>query len=64
MATGKKPIHIKKENEGKFSAYAKSKGESVQGAANRILSMGKNKPTPALKKEAVFAKNFGGKKRK
>lgn len=59
----KKEIKIKPENKGKFTAYANSKGESVQGAARKIFSMGKNKPTPALKKEAVFAKNFSGKKK-
>lgn len=50
------PIHIKPQNKGKFTAYAKSKGESVQQAATSVL----NNPNASstLKKRANFAKNF------
>ncbi len=51
---GSSGIHIKPSHKGKFTAYAKSKGKSVQGAAAVLKS-----PTasPALKKEANFARN-------
>lgn len=48
-------IHIKPQNKGKFTAYAKSKGESVQEAARSVLSNPSASPT--LKKRANFAKN-------
>jgi hypothetical protein len=49
------PIHIKPQNKGKFTSYAKSKGESVQQAASSVL----NNPNASgtLKKRANFAKN-------
>ena len=50
------PIHINPANEGKFTAYAKSKGESVQQAASSVLNNPKASST--LKKRANFARNF------
>ena len=51
----KDPIHINPKNKGKFTAYAKSKGESVQEAAKKVLA--DKKASPKLKKEANFARN-------
>jgi len=48
-------IHIKPQNKGKFTAYANSKGESVQQAASSVLSNPNASPT--LKKRANFARN-------
>lgn len=52
---GKSGIHIKPENKGKFTKYAKSKGMSVQQAAKSVL----NNPdaSSTLKKRANFARN-------
>ncbi len=47
----KKPIHIKKENRGKFTEYC---GGDVTQAC---ISKGKNSPDPAVRKRAVFAQN-------
>lgn len=56
MASNKKsPIKIKKANRGKFTAYAKSKGQSVQQAASSVLSNPKASATQ--KKRANFARN-------
>lgn len=46
-------IHIKPQNKGKFTAYANSKGESVQQAASAVLANPNASPT--LKKRANFA---------
>jgi hypothetical protein len=51
----KPKIKIKKANKGKFTAYAKGKGQSVQQAASSVLA-NKNAST-TLKRRAVFAKN-------
>ncbi|MGD0002880.1 MAG: hypothetical protein ABSE06_01480 [Anaerolineaceae bacterium] len=48
-------IHIKKKNEGKFSTKAKAHGMTVQAYAAKVLS--DPKASPALKREANFAKN-------
>lgn len=48
-------IKIKKANRGKFTAYAKSKGQSVQQAARSVLA--NSKATATLKKRANFARN-------
>ena len=51
----KKEIHINPANKGKFTRYAKSKGESVQAAAHKVV---KSKTASSkLKKEAQFAIN-------
>ena len=47
---------IKKENRGKFTEYAKSKGMSVAEAANKIMA-NKEHYSPELVKRANFAKN-------
>lgn len=52
---GKSGIHIKPENRGKFTAYANSKGMSVQEAARAVLSNPNASST--LKKRANFARN-------
>ena len=49
-------IHIKPENKGKFTAFAKSKGMSVQKAASFVLAH-KGKFSATLVKRANFAKN-------
>lgn len=49
------PIYIKPSHKGKFTAYAKSKGESVQGAASKVMA--DKSASPALRKEANFARN-------
>ena len=48
-------IHIKKENEGKFTASAKRAGQSVQEHARSVLN--NPKATPLQKKRANFARN-------
>lgn len=57
----KKSIKIKPANKGKFTAKAKGAGKSVQGYAAKVTAKG-SKASAATKKQAVFAKNFGGKK--
>lgn len=52
----KKPIAIKKENRGKFTAQAKKAGMGVQAFAKKVLAKG-SKATAATKKRAVFAVN-------
>ncbi len=57
-----KPIHIKKSHEGLFTAKAKKAGMPVQAYAAKVLKPG-SKASPATKKQANFARNFGGKKK-
>lgn len=52
-------IHIKPENRGKFTSWAKSHGMSVQDAARHVLA-NKDKYAPAIIKRANFAKNAAG----
>jgi hypothetical protein len=66
MAKKKSTIKIKAKNKGKFTAFAKKKGKSVQAQAQSTL----NDPnaTPLQKKRANFARNAakwkkGGKKK-
>lgn len=49
-------IKIKESNKGKFTAWAKNHGLTVQQAANKILS-NKEKYSPTLIKRAQFARN-------
>jgi len=49
-------IHIKKENEGKFTEWAKSHGMSVQEAASHVLA-NKDNYSSTIVKRANFAKN-------
>lgn len=58
-----KKIKIKSENKGKFTAKAKKAGMGVQAYANKVLKKG-SKASPATKKQANFARNFGGRKKK
>jgi hypothetical protein len=62
VAAAKKGIYIKPQNRGKFTAYAKSKGQSVQQAASSVLSNPKASPTQ--KKRANFARNAAKWKKK
>lgn len=55
-----KKIHIKKANRGLFTKKAKAHGDSVQGFASKVLS-DKDDYSTATVKQAVFARNFGGK---
>lgn len=50
------PIHIKKENRGKFTAAAERAGKSVQAYASQILA-NKGNYSPTLVKRANFARN-------
>jgi hypothetical protein len=50
-----KPIRIKPENEGKFTASAKKAGRTVQGQARAVLADPNASPTQ--KKRANFARN-------
>lgn len=52
----KKKIKIKKENKGKFTAWAKKKGMSVEDAAIHVM-INKDKYSPEVVKMANFAKN-------
>ena len=56
MATYKKPIRIKPENRGKFTAKAKAAGMGVQAFAKKALKKG-SKASAATKKQANFARN-------
>ena len=44
-------IHIKKENEGKFTAYCNGK------VTNACIQKGKNSSDPKIRKRATFAQN-------
>lgn len=48
---GKSPIHIKKENRGKFTSYCGGK------VTSECIARGKNSPDPAIRKRATFAAN-------
>lgn len=60
MKSGGK-IHIKPENRGKFTRWAKNHGMSVQQAASAVMSAPKGKYSEGVRKMANFARNFGGK---
>jgi hypothetical protein len=50
-------IHIKPDNRGKFTDWAKRHNETVQQAARQVLSAPKGKYSPTVRKEANFARN-------
>jgi hypothetical protein len=52
-------IHIKPENKGKFTAWAKSHGMGVQEAASHVMA-NKDKYSSTIIKRANFARNIGG----
>ena len=52
-------IHIKPENKGKFTTYAKSHGKGVQEMAAHIMA-NKENYSPTIVKRANFAKNAAG----
>jgi hypothetical protein len=56
---GEGGIHIKPENKGKFTAYAKSHGKGVQEMASAVLA-NKENYSPTIVKRANFAKNAAG----
>ena len=56
----KKPIKINPANKGKYTARAKANGNTVQQQAAKDLAPG-SKASATVKKEANFARNFGGK---
>ena len=58
MAAKKPAIHIKKANQGKFSAAAKAHGETTQQYAKKVIS--DPHASAAAKKRAVFAQNAAG----
>lgn len=45
------PIHIKKQNQGKFSEYCGGK------VTQECITRGKNSPNPKIRKQATFADN-------
>lgn len=51
MAVKKKPIRIKPENKGKFTAYCGGK------VTSKCIAKGKKSKSPAVRKQATFAKN-------
>jgi len=55
----KSGIEIKPENKGKFTAWAKARGMSVQAAANKVMS-NKDEYPPSVVNMANFAKNAAG----
>ena len=55
-------IHIKPSKKGTFTAAAKKHGKGVQEFASQVLA-NKENYSPAMVKKAVFAKNFGGRKK-
>lgn len=55
-------IHIKLENKGKFTRWAKSHGMGVQEAARKVLAADEGVYSPSVRKMANFARNFGGNK--
>ena len=54
MAAQKKPIRIKPENKGKFTKYCGGKVTSA------CIAKGKKSKSPAVRKQATFAKNARG----
>jgi hypothetical protein len=61
-AKGSSGIFIKPSHKGLFTAKAKSAGSSVQGYASKVLAAPKGKFSPSTRKQANFAKNFGGRR--
>jgi len=59
MEYAKGGIHIKPENKGKFTAWAKSHGMGVQEAASHVMA-NKEDYSPTIVKRANFAKNAAG----
>lgn len=57
----KKPIHIKPSHRGLFTEKARRAGMSTQQYANHVLAPNSHAPA-ATKKQANFARNFGGNK--
>ena len=55
----KSGIEIKPENKGKFTAWAKARGMSVQEAASKVMA-NKDNYSPSVVKMANFAKNAAG----
>lgn len=55
---------IKPSHKGLFTKKAKAAGMSVQGYAGRVLAAPKGKYPAATRRQAVFAKNFGGASRR
>jgi len=55
VATEDSKIHIKKENEGKFTQYCKDHGYTK--VTNACIKEGLKDPDPTVRKEANFARN-------
>ena len=60
---GKSKIYIKPEKRGVFTSKAKKAGYGVQEYARHVLA-NKDKYPPSTVKQANFARNFGGRKKK
>lgn len=56
-------IHINPKNKGKFTKKAKAAGYDVQEYARHVLA-NKEKYATSTIKQANFARNFGGRKKK
>ena len=58
-----KKIYIKPENRGKFTKKANKAGYGVQEYARHVLANKEKYPSSTIK-QANFARNFGGRKKK
>ena len=58
-----KKIYIKPENRGKFTKKAKRAGKGVQEYARHVLANKEDYPSSTIK-QANFARNFGGRKKR
>ena len=59
MVKTKSKIHIKKENRGKFTAWAKKKGMAKKNGkvSSKAIAAGLKSKDPAVRKRANFARN-------
>lgn len=60
VAKKRKPIRIKKENRGKFTAWAKKKGMAKKrgkGVTSKAIQAGLKSKSAAVRKRANFARN-------
>jgi hypothetical protein len=55
---------IKPANKGKFTKKAKASGMSVQAYAAKVLRAPKGKYPASTRRQANFARNFGGRRKK
>jgi len=64
MAARKRPkIKIRKSREGAFTAKAKAAGMSVQSYARKVLAAPTGTYPASTRRQANFARNFGGRRK-